>query len=340
MSQATLHDLHQMSVEYDTYKADFDIPAGLIRFDEQARMVVSGDVDLFGNGGGMVLPVLPRALGHIAGRLGGPSLGYLKKCNGDNGLLDLRAENINRWLRLYDQEKVWKLRTYQNDVRAVMSEHYRPVGNTEMLRHILDLVPNDFAYKLVRPFVDPDTLYIKMTFADDDSGNYAVGAAFVNGEVGNHQLKVLPFVQRHACTNSIVYTNGGWSHKHYGVTRAWLVGSIKQMIGNVFDLGADLLERVVQAEMEQIPDVAETIKAICKKRGLKPHVQNAAIAGSEYRHTRMGVVNGLSFAAHAAEGLTVSERMDLESLSGAILAEDGDLFAVATRAAKLTIEEG
>ncbi|MCB0017710.1 MAG: hypothetical protein KDE09_07960 [Anaerolineales bacterium] len=56
-----------------------------------------------------------------------------------------------------------------------------------------------------------------------------------------------------------------------------------------------------------------------KRKGFSNQIQADILMGTEGASTRMGLINDLSFAAHASEDLPVETRLGLEILAGALL---------------------
>ena len=186
-------------------------------------------------------------------------------------------------------------------------------------------VVGDTPHELIRPWVDADTLHLKICVADDQGGNYGIGAYVGNGETGNRAIRVAPFIQRHACTNSIIWVEGGWEQRHYRVTPAFIFGAIKEKLGQAIGMATELLEHLVRAEMDKIDDFGVMVERLCKEKGLNQGTRDLVLMGSERAQTRLGLVNGLSYAAHQVGDPELA--IDLESMAGAILVGRNSLFS-------------
>jgi len=302
----TLSELIDLSTELDQNKADYLARVGDIDFDDQARIVVPDN--LFN--ASTPLELTDWALHQVCEKLGPPPYDYMKRCP-----LSLRAYNLNHW-RANGNGKTWFVRAYGEKARAVLTPDYTPVLSTkvlEMTQELLGTTP----YRLVRPYVDADTLHVKISVADTKGDNYAIGAYIGNGEIGNYMLRIFPFLQRHSCTNSIIYQEGGFEQRHFHVTPAFIWGALKEKIGQAIGMATEMLDHIVRAEAENIPDLAHVIANLCKDKGLSQPVHDLILIGSESQNTRFGLVNGLSFAAHHMEDVDLAIR--LESMAGAIL---------------------
>ena len=80
-----------------------------------------------------------------------------------------------------------------------------------------------------------------------------------------------------------------------------------------------MYKQVLQAEEERLPSITEFINGLAEENSWNDHVRDTILLGTEGEQTRMGVVNGLSFAAHSAENVNDDVRQMLELLSGKVL---------------------
>jgi hypothetical protein len=315
----TITDLLQQSKQYDTFKYDFR---------EVGSGIMFGDVDGVGmlqcnflDGISNIGTLTPHAMNQWATLLGiNPA--YLAKCPAW-----LQSTNITHWKqertaqsqqpksRVIDK---YLVRTYDGTVRAMLSDGYEPVDNTTILDMLHDAIYG-IEYKLVRPVLTPDEMVLKVTVADTQHGNYAIGVALHNGEIGNRALKVLPFIQRHSCTNSIVFEQGGFTHQHRWTSAAYLRASVQENIGSVLSLAAERVEAMVEAEAVEIPSVISVLEKLTREFKIRPVFLPHMIHGTEGKNTHGAVINGLTYAAHATPNATVDEAVQLETLAGAYL---------------------
>ena len=100
-----------------------------------------------------------------------------------------------------------------------------------------------------------------------------------------------------------------------------------------------MLDNVVAAETDNIPDIADIVADISKRKGFSNQLQADILMGTEGERTRMGLVNGLSFAAHASEELPVETRIGLEILAGALLQAQTPIQQIIGAAERLTQTE-
>lgn len=305
----TLSDLYQQTLEHDLQKDDFCPKVKEVSFDDSGRLVVPTPF------GAASLPMTDHALRQTCGMLKEPPYTYMKNCS-----LGLMASNLNYWqekLAKRSPHERWFVRSYKSQARAVLSQKYTRVNGSEVLKAMIDVIGTT-PHKLVRPYIDPDYIHVKITVADTD--NYAIGCYVCNGETGNYQMKVAPFIQRHSCTNSIIYQDGGWEHKHIYISSGEVFAFVKGRVGAALKLSAEMIDAVVRAEAETIPDIGDVVADLCKKHRLSPAVQSAVLIGTEGAHSLMGLINGFSYAAHQVE-MNPDDRIGLESLAGSFFAK-------------------
>jgi hypothetical protein len=297
-----LDQLLEQSNQFDQDKNDYITSTDELTFFQDKMMIADS---LFN--AGLTLGINDNALQQICNKLGPPPFSYMKACPND-----LRADNLNYWRSQLG--KNWLVRTYQDNARAVLSTEYTPIMNTRVIEMVRDIIGNT-PYRIARPYVDPDTLHIRILVADDQGGRHAVGAYVGNGETGQQQVRVAPLIQRTSCDNSIIMVAQGWAQRHIYVSPAYIHGSIKEHLGQALKIATDTLNNVVEAEMDNIPNFGDVVTAIAKDKGLLEY-RDLIIMGSETDQTRMGLVNGLSFAARDAEQ---EHAIVMESLAGEYL---------------------
>jgi hypothetical protein len=297
---------------------------------------------------GFDVPLLPTdwCLGQIAQKLNVPPA-YLRRC--PPGLKDA---NLNHWLRVQADgpDKLLRLRTRGESLRGYLSNRYVPIDNTDILTIVKEML-GDRGYNLLRPRLTPDGMQVRIRVLDDigPDGNYGIGAYVHNGEVGNRGLMVAPFVQRNSCTNSIVNAGEAWKIRHIGRSQLFLQGrgfnhskgyiraGIKEHLGISFNVAADMLDNVVEAEVDKVPDLGNTIDTLAKRYKMTEQEKSAVLIGTERQPTRMGVINGITFMAQTLED--PDRTLGFEALAGALLAEPGTLFSEAARMAEKAMVE-
>lgn len=258
------------------------------------------------------------------------------------------AENIRWLLGETEADKQFLFRQMGDRARAVLSDKYATLNNTDLLDTVLGALEAQAEampeLHVVRSSVSPDEMAVRIVFRNDDKdggqgqdfryygedrtpdtrggngGNYGLGVAIINDEIGRGAVKVLPLIWRHSCRNSIMdaaNTDAVVNLRHMGNATALRL-QVNTAILTALTFSSNLLETVYQAEIEQLPSIASVLRGIAKQHGLSQKVTDLAMVGTEGQHTRMGVVNGLTYAAHRGE-LSFADELELELLGGAVL---------------------
>jgi hypothetical protein len=296
----------ERSISFDQDKTDVVVETTEFQFDEQGRINIPKS--LFTESS--QLPMTDNALQQACNKLGPPPYKYMSECP-----KDLMATNLNHWRKQLN--KGWFVRVYDGNARAVLSTDYTPIMNTSVIEMVRDIIGNT-PHRIARPHIDPDCVHLRILVADDKGGNHSIGAYVGNGETGNHQVKVLPLIQRMSCDNSILISGQGWSQKHIHVSPSYIMGSIKEHLGQALRFATDALDNIVSAEMQKIPNFADVVTSIAKDKGLLEY-RDLIIMGAETDQTRMGLVNGLSFAARDSQ---VEDALVMENLAGHFLVNE------------------
>jgi len=197
----------------------------------------------------------------------------------------------------------------------VLSKDYTIMNNTEVLGTMIDII-GDTVYEPVQPMISPDSLHVKIKVATS-SDKYGQGVYIGNGETGNHKLRVLPFVQRTSCTNSIVWKGGGVELRHYRVGRIDLMYTIKRFMGEALNKTQEMMDKVIEAELETIPSFADYVQKFCKDNQVDEVGYGVVMAGTESEQTKMAFINGLTYYAHEQDDN--EEQLRLETLGASIL---------------------
>lgn len=326
----TIQSLLEVSQEHDTHKADYRGAAQSFTFNETSRLVPS-------DGQYSVTPLDPTrwAWGQIFQKLGPVVLGGNRTLPAEY-LLALkphqRAALLNDHIAGAKQD--WLVRSYDDQVRAVLSDKYAPISNTEML-DIVNRVAEGTTqtHSVTRDSsVSPDSLNLRIIWKDvetgDDSkgnGRWGIGVGVTNGEIGNRRGGIYPLIKRHSCDNSILFDLEGQKYEflHLGSVHAKLA-NVKAAIGNALPFAAQLLDQLIQADAVEIPNIEDVIAGICIERGWDEKTKIRIAQGAEGQATKLGVVNGITFAAHAVEN--PDDQTLYQLFGGSILLADDSVF--------------
>ena len=301
-----LQEMLTQSQQYDLEKEDYLAPLEDVTFTEKGVAVKE---KLFG--ATINLGMTDWALGQACDKLGPPPRNYMRACPDD-----LRATNLNHWKENKESNGGWLVRAYQDNARAILSNGYSVLGNTEVLETMLDVM-GDTPYEPVQPHISPDSVHVKLKVAGNTDGNYGQGVYIGNGETGNYKLRVLPFVQRTSCTNSIIWKGGGVELRHWRIGRIDLVYTLKRFMGEALNKTQEMMDRILKAELETIPDFADYVQRFCKQSNISEVGYGVVMAGTESEDSRMALVNGLTYYAHQQEDPDTQVR--LETLGADVL---------------------
>lgn len=319
---STIHDLIQTSEGYDRNKWDAQIPLGQVGFCEETCDLLIPNQSLFRQGAYVPVGLEKVALHQACTKLGPPPARYIEQCPAP-----LRAENLNYWADQLDtnsRKLDWLARCSTgpggDTARAVLSTGYVPFGNTELLQTAADFI-GDASHRLVRPALDRDRTYTKIIMLNNlGGGDYGYGVALSNNEIGQGKVSVTPLVQRISCDNSIAVIDKAWAMAHFRVGLSFLRGAVISVMGEAFKKAGPIIEKVVEAEVEQLPRFKDLVTDIANQFDLPDDVLNTVFMGTERRTTRMAAVNGFSYAARETEEL--DDAIQLEQIAGAVLYAD------------------
>ena len=315
----TIADLVAQNAQYDAFKQDFEVPASDFQLEPEGGFSISGGENRFS--------LEDSALVQLAARLGQAFFG--QSMNRDytraliNKLPNLFAPIINSHAAEYGKNIF--VRTYGDSVRAFMSDRFTHIDNADMLGILKDFLEdpkrNGGGYSLVRPYVGRDELNVRIMFRNvlppGADGPYGIGCAVRTGEVGNLSPTVMPFIQRHACTNSTMWEEGGIKLKQSG-NRANKLMLIIGAMGEALQATQELIQRMVKAQYEQLPSIDDLINSMAEANDWSTQVTFNVVHGTNNNPTLFGLVNGLTYAAHASE-LPAHEAVELELLGGKVL---------------------
>ncbi len=164
---------------------------------------------------------------------------------------EITEKNMNWATETYASafpKRKWLVREYESEpqegvstrnIRAVVDGLYPAISNTELLYKASEMIAGG-EHKLVRPHLTPDEMNVRIALRNVGE-NYAVGVYIGNSEIGTSKIRILPFIQRHSCTNSIVSVDGGMELVHRGDIHALRVQAIAAMAQSLHATG-EMLE--------------------------------------------------------------------------------------------------
>lgn len=274
------------------------------------------------------------ATGQLCSRLGIPAP-YFRKC--PPVLQDVQA---NYWLReadrlsetreAEDKSKRWMLRAKGETLRAVLSERYSPLDNSELLDALMPTLSARYRVDwfaladegLHLRIVDPDRA--REVLPDDE---LSVGIHISNSEVGFRSVTVDALIYRLVCKNGLIRLVKGRSlmrQRHVHLARPRLLASLEEAVASAWNEAEGFLGQVKRTTLMPVDDVEGTIERLGERWHLPKPVQDDVLLSlrrepAPVQETVYGVVNALT---NVAQRLSDEARYDMEVLAGHV-AEQG-----------------
>lgn len=232
-------------------------------------------------------------------------------------------------------DKSWFTRTYQNNVRAILSDRYAAVQNSLLLQRVQDALGllteqagKPVQPELIRSFINPDDLHLRFRIKGGDilppgeNGPYGLGIMIKNDEIGMGRIKALPMLWRGVCDNSAVFTDSEYAVNmtHIGNGQL-LTEQVALAIGHAITVGGDLLTRFLNMRQIALPNIFETITKIAEQEEWATEVTDAVRLGTEGNSSLYGLFNGVTYAAQHVFADNPNEMLALESLAGSWLSK-------------------
>jgi hypothetical protein len=336
---ATLESLRNQAEEFERRKVDF---IGMPMFNEKARLV---PLDKNTGIGEYEFGMTEWAISQLCTKLGPGTFG-----RGSNRMLPKDA--VMRWMdteafrphiagilnenvrRVEANGTTWFIRTYGEDVRAILSERYAPVSNTEVINKTLEAVQlleeqhgSKLDLTIVRPWNTPDDLSLKVivnnlnVLPSGEKAPYGIGFHTHNNETGRGGIGVSPLIQKFWCTNSIVFMgdeDATFRSTHRGIPEV-IVGKLALAIANALKLSAEYLEDYLQLRTVQLPDIFSQISKMAERNSWSTDFTDAVRSGIEDQRTVAGLVDGLTFAAHKIYSNDPEQMVTWEAMAGGIV---------------------
>lgn len=357
----TIYEVIEASKAADAKKSDYRVPAKELTFpdgkialpekysdgDETAALFLEQGATIFGVNDNALRDLCTKLAPAVYGKGTNRTLpyDYLRamptQLMGQNLTDHAQNSNGQRWL----------VRTFDTSARAVLGTDYpasrNAAGeyeNTQFLQVIKTLIeeePEQFPeIQLVRPYVGADGFHLKIVWrdvfptTDGDGGAYGLGAYIGNSEIGHGTLTGYGLVQKHSCTNSIIdQRENAFKLLHRGSFAA-LVKQFKAGIGQLFHASGETLDKLILADTEQIEDFSTVLDGLALQYGWAQPVKNNVLLGTGGRQTRGGLVNGVTYAAHAAFPTDPDKQIEFEILGGDLLFVPADTFPRAANFAR------
>jgi hypothetical protein len=297
-------------------------------------------VVLEGVNGGMRLRAI--AHGQLAASLGIPKPYYDRMLEQTP---DLLSANVNRWLERQPAKKL--IRTLDNEVRAILSDSYRPLDNLELAEAVLPKLM-DLGSNVVSGEVTENRFYLKAVTdriqGEPKKGDLIqAGVVISNSEVGQGSLQVQALDYRLVCLNGMIRESAiRKAHLGRGARgqdaiedareffrtetriaddRAFFL-KVQDATAAMFDAArfAKRIEQYQEAGMRPIVKPIEEVIEVTAKRfsltdGERSSVLQHFIRGNDA--TNWGLANAITRAAQDVESYDRST--ELEALGGQVI---------------------
>lgn len=120
----------------------------------------------------------------------------------------LLAQNVNTWLHDKSDDKRL-VRTLDGQVRAVLSNRYRPLDNHDLVQAVLPVLAEHTDLQVVSTQITDSRFFLKVLFprieGEIKKGDAVqAGLTISNSEVGDGSLQVSPLIYRLVCLNGMI----------------------------------------------------------------------------------------------------------------------------------------
>lgn len=297
---------------------DLVLPVSEIRMNEDGTLRMGSDPQH--------VPLQDQALTTLANRIGVQG-GYLRRCEGD--LLDLRAENVNRWLERLPQDRELLVRLDGSECRALLSTSYVPVSNLELLARFQDSCPSLNGDVRVNLEIDPIAMAAQIYWVTPECtvehgrpGDIShLGIHLGNSEVGFHSVEIAAFMFRLVCSNGAVVAERTWCVRQTHLSCAEHLAATFDSLPEIIRMLPVMREQLHAARGMLIEDPLEEIKRLSWKHKLT--LGQAELVRDAFRlnpdGSLFGLINAFTGAANR-EGIGWESRRTLQKVGGTILA--------------------
>lgn len=339
-----LHNLVQELERQLLTKRDFKSPAGRVSMIEGRELNVDG-IGTFG--------INDTAHEQMGEYLEIPKKYYDRMRADAPGLL---ATNVNSWLSKRRSE-TRMIRTLDGNVRAILSDRYRPLDNYDLVQAVLPIITNGHGDFVVHSCEVTDRrLYLQVVHKElravithqdhkwvDVKDELQAGLVISNSEIGDGSLRIEPMIYRSVCTNAAIV---GEAIRKYHVGRGgqgdldnavafyrdetrkaddaafWM--KVQDAVRGAFDEArfkalVKKLEQTTGDEVKADADLPAVIEVVASRYGMSELEQK--LVSSHFLRTgdftRYGVLNAITRTAQDVE--SYDRAIELERFGGGIM---------------------
>lgn len=299
-----------------------------------------------------VMPLDPWAHEQLAGKLEIPVKYYWKM---KGAAPDLLVNNVNTWLQKKEadgkNEQRFLIRTTGSEVRAFLSDKYKPVPNTSVAYTVLDALTHiqGPGFDVKECAVSDTTMYLKITSnqavymnPQKEGGDaWYPGIMVRNSEVGASKVQVDVYTWRQWCKNGAILTNGlskvhlgrkiggdgevFFSDKTEELDIKTVLSAMSDVVKQVFvpEKMNELMERVKAGQKVEVEDKVLAVNNICQKFKIPEHEQDEILARFEGSN-QYELGNSITSLARDTE--SEDRQIKLEEIGGDVLLLDEKAF--------------
>lgn len=258
---------------------------------------------------------------------------------------DLLAGTLNGLLQREPARRM--VRTLDGNVRAFVSDRFRPLDNFDLANAVLPVLMGFPEIRIESTQLTETSLYIKAVFprvqTEVKKGDVVqAGIVISNSEIGAGSLQVAPLVFRLVCLNGMIAADYGQKRYHVGkraagdseaafelfsdrtkeLDDAALWAKVNDTVRGV--LKPEVLESLVQrmrdaSEQPIDGDIQEVIEVVSKRNGYAERTQQGIlrhlIEGGDL--SRLGLANAITRQSQDEEDYDVASKMEADG--GAVI---------------------
>ena len=203
------------------------------------------------------------AFSQLCSKAGIPAA-YIRKCF-DTGRSDLAIANYRAWAHeeSSSSRKNITVKSYNNTVRAILSDSYNAFPHGEIMNLLADAVTSSEyrnRYTLNQAFINEDRLHLRFVdFNDpvhsDDGSKFYSGFTVSSSSVGAGSFNVKYFLYRFACKNGLVIVkNGGviYSQTHLSEFEEIRNNGIAASLKTIDELNGIAVDALISSEKKML----------------------------------------------------------------------------------------
>lgn len=302
-----------------------------------------------------VMPLNKWAHEQLAGKLEIP-IKYYERMR--HAAPELLSNNVNTWLQKKVEGKNGQkllIRTTGSEVRAVLSDKYKPIPNHSVVLTVLGALNQiqGVGFDVKECAVSDTAMYLKITSNQAVYMNPAIeggdawfpGIMVRNSEVGGSKFQVDVYTWRQWCKNGAILTNG-LSRVHLGrkiggegevffsdrtdeLDIKTVLSAMSDVVKQVFvpEKMNELLERVKAGQKVEVEDKVQAVEGLCEHFKIPDNEQEEILARFTEK-SQYSLGNAITELGRDTEN--EDRQIKLEELGGEVLLLDEKTFKKVT----------